>query len=401
MNPGYNVLLVGRDKGELVALERVLNDHTEFRVSVNLVSNGHFDPLHGISYTPDLLVLCLSAAWQDELQHLADRPPVSRPPVIVVANPGHDMELVRRAMHAGARDILTRPADEASLLDALNKVAEEKSAASGSGPLLTAFVNAKGGSGATLLAANVAHVMAKKLRQATALVDMDIQFGTLGLNLDIQPKMGIVEVLEYTDHLDAVALKAYMVNHESGVHVLATTLNNVALPREIDIGRLNRLLTTLQSTFDHTVVDLPRQIDLPTTTVLERADHIVITTQQGLSHLRDTRRLYGILNDEVGIDRDRLLVAVNRYDAKAAITLDDIRKMLQDIPVELIPNDYKRVSENINLGIPLYSQSRSAPISKAIVQLAGRLSNQDMTVRKKSLLSRMIGRSIPGRRLSA
>jgi pilus assembly protein CpaE len=262
-------------------------------------------------------------------------------------------------------------------------------------------VNAKGGSGATLLAANVAHVMAKKLRQSTALVDMDIQFGTLGLNLDIHPKMGIVEVLEYTDQLDAVALKAYMVNHESGVHVLATTLNNVALPREIDIGRLNRLLTTLQSTFDHTVVDLPRQIDLPTTTVLERADHVVITTQQGLSHLRDTKRLYGILHDEVGIDRERLLVVVNRYDAKAAITLDDIRKMLQDIPIELVPNDYKRVSENINLGIPLYSQSRSAPISKAVVQLAGRLSNQDMTVKKQSLLSRMIGRSIPGRRLNA
>jgi pilus assembly protein CpaE len=401
MNLAFSVLLVGRDKKELVALERVLHENTDYKVNVSVVTNGHFDPLHGINVAPDLIITCLSEAWQDELQQLADRPPATRPPVIVITKPSDDMQHMRLAMQAGARDFITRPVNLDVFLKSVNKVADEKTAASGTGPLLTAFVNAKGGSGATLLAANVAHVMAKKGRQKVALVDLDFQFGTLGLYLDIHPSMGIAEALEYTDQLDAIALNAYMANHESGVQILASTLNNVVLQREINIDRLNRLLTTMQSTFDHVIVDLPRQVDLPTTTIVERADHVVITTQQGLTHLRDAKRLLGILRDEMGIDKRRIMAVVNRYDAKAAIRLDDVRKMLRDITIETIPNDFKRVTENINLGIPLYKQSHTAPITKAVIQLAARLSNKDMTVEKQGLLSRMMGRNPTIRRIDA
>jgi len=401
MKLAFSVLLVGRDKQELVALERALNDHGDFRVDVNVVTNGHFDPLHGISTSPDLIVVCLSQAWRDELQQLAERPPATRPPVIVITNPGDEVEHMRLAMHAGARDFITRPVRVETLLDTLNKAVEEKSVAGGDGPLLTAVVNAKGGSGATLLAVNVAHVMAREGHQKVALVDMDFQFGTLGLYLDFQPSMGIMEVLEYTDKLDSIALQAYMGSHESGVQVLASTLNNLVLQREIDIDRLNRLLATMQSTYDHVIVDLPRQIDLPTTTTLERADHIVIVTQQSLTHLRDAKRLYGILKNEMGIDKRRILAVVNRYDEKSTIKLADVRKMLRDITIETIPNDYKRVTDNVNLGIPLYKQSHSAPITKAVMQLAVRLSNKGMVIEKQSLLSRMMGRQPVIRRLDS
>ena len=266
---------------------------------------------------------------------------------------------------------------------------------------MTAVVNAKGGSGATLLAANLAHVLAKEGRQKVALIDMDLQFGTLGLYLDLQPTMGIVEVLEYAHGLDAIALKAYMTEHESGVFMLAATQDSVVLPREIDLEKLSNLLDTLQSTFDHVIVDLPRQIDAVTTTILERADNVVITTQQSLTHLRDTIRLRSILKDELGINEQRLLVVVNRYDSNDAITIADINKMLSDGPVSLIPNDYKRVTENINLGIPLYKQSRHSAIAKAVVKLATRLSNRDISADKSSVFSRMFGRFNKDRRLDA
>jgi pilus assembly protein CpaE len=401
MNHVFSVLLVGRDKQELVALERALHDHADFRVNVNVVTNGHFDPLHGISTDPDLIVVCLSEAWEDELQQLAERPPATRPPVIVITNPGDEVQHMRLAMHAGARDCITRPVRVETLLDALKKAAEEKSAVAGDEPLLTAVVNAKGGSGATLLAVNLAHVMARKWRHKVALVDMDFQFGTLGLYLDVQPSMGIMEVLEYTDQLDSIALQAYMGSHESGLQILASTLSDLVLQREIDIDRLNRLLTTMQSSYDHVIVDLPRQIDLPTTTTLERADHIVIVTQQSLTHLRDARRLYGILKDEMGIDKRRMLAVVNRYDPKDTVKIADVSRMLPGIAIETIPNDYKRVTDNINLGIPLYKQSRSAPITRAVIQLAARLSNRDMVIEKQGLLSRMIGRRPVTRRLDS
>jgi len=401
MNNILNVLVAGRDKQELVSLEQSLRDKTDYTVNIRLASNGHFDPLHDIHALPDLLVLCLSDAWENELQQLSERSPSSRPPVIVVTNTGDETQVMRQAMRAGARDFFTRPVNVDLLIEAINLVAREQSTQKKGEPLLTAVVNAKGGSGATLLAANLAHVIAKEGRQKVALIDMDLQFGTLGLYLDLQPTMGIVEVLEYSHDLDAVALKAYMTEHESGVFMLAATQNSVVLPREIDLDKLSELLNTLQSSFDHVIVDLPRQIDAVTTTVLERANNVVITTQQSLTHLRDTIRLRSILKDELGINEKRLTVVVNRYDSNDAITLADINKMLPDGPVSLIPNDYKRVTENINLGIPLYKQSRSSAITKAVVKLATRLCNKDISSEKDGVLSRMFGRFHKDRRLDA
>ena len=401
MNRHFKVLVAGRDKQELSALERILGEKTDFSINLSLASNGHFDPLRDIHPLPDLLILCLSDAWKEELQELSDRSSSSRPPVIVIANTQDETQAMRLAMRAGARDLFTRPVNADLIVDAINHVAQKFTQSSSEGPVITAVVNAKGGSGATLLAANLAHVLAKEGPQKVALIDMDLQFGTLGLYLDLHPSMGIVEVLEYSHELDAVALKAYMTEHESGVFMLAATQNSVVLPREIDLDKLTDLINTLQSSFDHIIVDLPRQIDAVTTTILERADNVVITTQQSLTHLRDTIRLKSILKDELGISDKRLMVVVNRYDSNDAITHADISKMLQDIPISLVPNDYKRVTENINLGIPLYKQSRHSAITKAIVKLASRLSHSDITTDKGGVLTRMFGRFQKDRRLDA
>jgi MinD-like ATPase involved in chromosome partitioning or flagellar assembly len=75
--------------------------------------------------------------------------------------------------------------------------------------------------------------------------------------------------------------------------------------------------------------------------------------------------------------------------------------MLQDCPISLVPNDYKRVTENINLGIPLYKQSRHSAITKAIIKLASKLSNSDITAEKGGVFTRMFGRFQKDRRLDA
>lgn len=401
MDRTFNILVAGRDKQELLDLEGILQERTDFKVKISLAANGHFDPLHDIQALPDLLILCLSEACENELQQLSERPPASRPPVIAITATDNEPQVMRYAMRAGARDFITRPVNLDSLIEAVNLVANEKHTHTTDGSLMTAVVNAKGGSGATFLAANLAHVLAKEGRQKIALIDMDLQFGTLGLYLDLQPTMGIVEVLEYSQDLDAVALKAYMTEHESGVYLLAATQKSVVLPREIDLQKLSDLMNTLQSTFDHVIVDLPRQIDAVTIAVLERADNVVITTQQSLMHLRDTIRLKSILKDELGIKEKRMVVVVNRYDSNDAITLADINKMLSDGSVSLVPNDYKRATENINLGIPLYNQSRNSAITKAVVNLAARLSNRNISTDKNGVFSRMFGRFSKDRRLDA
>jgi pilus assembly protein CpaE len=158
----------------------------------------------------------------------------------------------------------------------------------------------------------------------------------------------------------------------------------------VDAGRLDRLLYILLDTYDHVVIDLPRHIDIVTTTVLERADTVVIVMQQSFTHLRDANRLRSILCDEFGITHQQMVVVVNRYEADNPVAISDISNRLAGTGIALIPNDYKRVSENVNLGIPLYEQSTKAPISQALVKLADQLCGQELVCKKPGLMSRML-----------
>jgi len=389
MKKTLKILISGRDRVELDTLSAVIGDVSAWQVELLHVTNGHVDPLYGVSTMPDVLVLCLSANWKDELQALSDRPPAERPPVLVIAPEG-DPQVMRRAMQAGARDYFTRPVGSSDLLHSLKQLEQDHVTSQPGNGGLTVVMNAKGGSGASMIATNLACAMAVEAGMNTVLVDMDIQFGNLGMYLDLVPELGLLDAINAADEMDSMALQAYMLHHNSGVEVLANTHHQIALPGEINVARLNRLLDILQDTYDQVVIDLPRQIDLLTTTVLERAGRVVLCMQQSLNHVQDASRLSTILQDELGKTRGQIILAVNRYDMKSPVTLGDISHHLQGLGQVTVPNDFKRVSDNVDLGVPLHEQSRKAPITKAISRLMQEVCGcQTMTT--KGLFSRMLG----------
>ena len=392
MNQSFNILLASWDKTEISNIKTALAQNPDFRIDSVLATDGRLPPLKAGANPPDVLLLGLSKNWRNELLELAERPAASRPPIIIFARDG-DPEAMRLAMKAGARDYFTRPVDTATLLSTLTQIAGDKFATESGSCRITAFMNVKGGSGATLLATNAAHILAAKLGKRVALVDLDIQFGTLSLYLDANPSAGVIDVLQDSSELDSVSLQAYMFKHRSGVHVLGAVHNQVSLTGEIPISRLQQLIDVLAATYDHVILDLPRQIDAFTTTVLERVDHTVLTTQQGVTYLRDANRLRSILCDELGFPETRLIVAVNRFDTKNPVTLYDIEEAMGGKSrILCISNDYKRVRENVNLGVPLYEQGQGAEITKSVEALALALCPQQApAAKKKGILTRVFG----------
>jgi pilus assembly protein CpaE len=320
---------------------------------------------------------------------LSDRPPAGRPPVLVIA-PDGDPQIMRRAMQAGARDYFTRPVGSSDLLHSLKQLEQDHVTSQRRQGGLTVVMNAKGGSGASMIAANLACAIALDAGQNTVLVDMDIQFGNLGMYLDLVPERDLLDAVDAADEMDSTALQAYLLSHASGVDVLANTHHQVALPGEINIPRLNRLLDLLQDTYDQVIIDLPRQIDLFTTTVLERAARVVLCMQQSLNHVQDASRLSSILQDDLGIRKDQIIVVVNRYDMKNQVTLADIGHHLPGLRQVTVLNDYKRVSDNVDLGVPLYEQSRKAPITRAISRLMQEVCGCE-TMTTQGLFKRMLG----------
>jgi pilus assembly protein CpaE len=250
-------------------------------------------------------------------------------------------------------------------------------------------MNAKGGSGATLLACNVAHMMAAAQNLKVALVDLDIQFASLPHYFDLQTRDGLLDALESADHLDAVALEGYVTRHESGLRLMSSASDNVALPSEVSIDHLEKLVDLMKQNYQQVVFDLPRQIDHLTSTVIERSDRIFVVLQQSLSHVRDATRLLGILSEELGIEDDRITLVVNRFSKNAPISVADLKKALHRDDFVQIPNDYRIVTESINAGAPLYVQNRNAAISRALLELGASVSGQ-IKAHRRGLLSRAL-----------
>lgn len=388
MDLRLNVLLVSRRKDTLDSLEGILGQHPGLRLERKLVVNGHVDPLHEVTVLPDALILHLGETAHAELESLAARPLDRRPPLIVLGSTG-DATVMRLAMQAGARDLLPLPLIEADLLAALQRIERDHLAGKRrSDGAVLAFMNAKGGCGATLLACNVAQMLVSVSGRQATLIDLDLQFGTIPLYFDLFPKRGMLQALENVSGLDELAFNGYLVQEASGLRILGHAADDPLPTHAVSAQQVNQLLNLAASLNDYVVVDLPRRIDPVGTLVLERAQHVALVVQQSVATLRDATRLMSCLRRDLGIAKDRIVVVVNRYEKDSSITLDDIRNTLACGELSLVPNDFASVSACVDTGTPLLVRARNAAVTRAVMALHTRLGGS--VVEAQGLLARTL-----------
>ncbi len=370
----FKILIAGRDKESLTTLARQLPSDS-YEVAIRHINNGHADPLHDVADLPDLLIFHMDEGHEAELACLVERPPQLRPTLLVIG-PGGNTTLMRLAMKAGAVDYLEHPASALDISHALydlrNSFAHRDGDADGQ---LIAVVSAKGGSGASFVAANLGHMMTKVSEKSTALLDGDLQYASLGQYLDVKSEHGLMQALDVIEDLDATAMNAYMAKHASGLSLLGPLKDEIVLTRDVPLDRFVRLLELMKTHYDFTLVDQPRDLHDVTAAVYERADRVLIVMQQELANLRDASRLRQILTTQLAMPEDRIMVLVNRYDKKAALEVTDICRTVgierQDLV--LLPNDYRDVAESVNIGMPMLDHSRSSAVTKALMRLESRL----------------------------
>ena len=370
------ILIVGRSNLAVKHLSQSLGGRSEFVLTTRILGNGHTDPLHGISETPDILLLHHEPG-QAELQHLAESSQANRLPLIV-CGPGDNPESMRLAMQAGARDYLSETAPLTDLVASLMRLREEtvRTRALTAGRLI-AVVNCKGGSGASFLATNLAHDFVANGGAKVTLADFDVQFGGLCRYLDITPKVGLLQALEAAKQMDDMSAEAFTCEHSSGLQLLAAPSKRLVQPGDILIDEFDALLKILLSINDYVVADTPNRMDAITEFVLERADDIVLVVQQSLPHVQDAARMIQLLASELSIPESKISVVVNRFYKNAPIELSDIRKALRTDKLITIPNQYKLAAEGIDSGIPVAEISKNAPLTRGIRNLRASLDNTE------------------------
>lgn len=299
---------------------------------------------------------------------------------VMVYSASTDPELLVRCMRAGAREFLTLPLAPEVMAEALVRAAARRplmQPAKKTNGKLFAFMGAKGGAGATMLACNFAVGLAKESEQKTLLIDLDVPLGDAALNLGIVPEFSTIDALDAGERLDGRFLTQLLVKHDSGLMVLAAPGRFIHYKASEEA--INKLLQIARQEFDNVVVDLGSRLDLMGTAAYRDAASIYLVTQASIPELRNSNRLISQFFSGTG---PKLEIVINRFESRAlGVAEEHITKALTRPAQWKIPNDYASVRNmQINASPLVFADSA---IAKQIRQMVNAVTGKSPEKAKK------------------
>ncbi len=303
--------------------------------------------------------------------------------VIIALGTVNDIALFRELGRAGVADYLIRPIARDALEETIEKAVRERdpgteaSAGAKKSGHIVVFVGARGGTGASTLALNCAWLMAHERKQRVALIDLDLQFGTLALNLDIDPSHGLIEVLENPDRIDALFIASAMVSESANLSVLASEEPLGAAP-SVNPEAIDLLFKEMSDGFDVIVVDLPRSYLVQSQGLLAKASEIALICDLTLPCVRDTMRVLSFLKENAS-DANVSVIANRIRGGKGQISKRDFERGIETSVDFVVPEDAKAVTASANTGKPLPVVAKRSEIVRALRKLEPRLSGQAKT----------------------
>jgi len=372
----------------VLTIKAYLQGTAGLEVQSHIVTNGHVDPLEGVAFDPEIVVLHFEHKKTAELAAWAARPVEGRP-VLIVVGPGGDGEATRLAIRSGARDFLPEPVGKADLISTLQQVrAELRARATQGRGTIHAFFGAAGGAGSSFIAANIAHILSVQARRQTALVDLDLNFAPTAHHLNMTSQRGLLEALDEVATLDDDSLAGFGSLHSSGLRLFCSTSPHAVLSKDVASERLSAFVTFLATRHQEVIIDVPHAIDNLTATAFGLAASTYIVLQQSTLHVRNATRIVRILRDELGVPAQRLKFIVNRFSKNSMLQIEDLSRALNVEVIDIVPNHYQRALESSDSGIPLYEADRSSAISTSLVNIAGQM--MGIKVERTGLLRRAL-----------
>jgi pilus assembly protein CpaE len=287
---------------------------------------------------------------------------------IVAVGKVNDVTLFRSLLSAGADDYLVKPLGAEALATVLDRQAASQSGAAEAGlGQVVVFMGSRGGVGATTAAVSCAWLLAAERREATALIDLDLHFGTVALKLDTDPGNGLCEALEQPSRIDSLFIERAMVAVNDHLRVLAAEAP-LAEPLMIDAGAIDMLLHALRRKFAWIVIDLPRGTTPLQRVVLAAASRVVLICERRLAGLRDSIRLQTLLRDQAP-QAALILAEAGTTGDRATVGKGEFEKGIGKPFDVSLSYDPKSVGEATNSGQPLPLAAPKSPIVRDLKQL--------------------------------
>jgi pilus assembly protein CpaE len=390
----YNVLIVDDQDETRKNIARLLQFENDINV-VGTARTGKDAIKQAVSLDPDVVLMDINMPDMDGIEAtelIQEQAPVSQ---IVILSVQGDTNYMRRAMLAGARDFITKPPKSDELVTVIRRAGakaiairkESQFMGRGTGSLIdprgttialsglgkiVAVYSPKGGVGTTTVATNLA-VTLHSSETPVIIVDANLQFGDVVVFLNERGRTSVVDLAPIADQLDPEIVRDVVIHHESsGIDILS------APPHPEDAERISGaqfviVLQFLARLYSYVIVDTDSGLSDVTLDTLDNSDLLVMISSQDIPAIINTRMMLNLLAN-LGIDKQKILLVMSRFDKQLAITPEKVGHNLGHKVAAVLPEDREVVVPAVNRGIPfMMGEGKTKEIGKSILELVGKI----------------------------
>ncbi|RXH22803.1 MULTISPECIES: AAA family ATPase [Bradyrhizobium] len=303
---------------------------------------------------------------------------------VVVIGRINDVMLYRELVRRGVSDYVLAPVGAIDVVRSIcNLFSAPEAKAVGR---IIAVVGAKGGVGASTISHNVAWAIARDLAMDAVVADLDLAFGTAGLDYNQDPPQGIADAVFSPDRVDTAFIDRLLSKCTDHLSLLAAP---ATLDRVYDFGTdaFDSVFDTLRSTMPCIVLDIPHQWSGWTKRALIGADDILIVAAPDLANLRNTKNLFDLLKAARPNDRPPLY-CLNQVGVpkRPEIAAAEFAKAIESQPIVSIPFEPQIFGSAANNGQMIAEISANHKSIEMFLQIAQRLTGRSETKKQKSSL---------------
>jgi pilus assembly protein CpaE len=377
-------------------LQRRLSAEEDITVC-GTAADGEHALQEALHLVPDIAVLDAGLTGLDGVQTtemLAEYAPQAG---VILMSMESGSELFRRAMLAGAREVLQKPFAGDDLVAAIHRVhafqARKRAAqsarqpANGGSPAadgarkrdgrMITIVSGKGGVGKSIIATNLSLILNRANPGSVVLVDLSLQFGDVAALLAMTPDGTIAEFAASDASItDRHVIQQALSLGPQGLTVLAAP-PSPELADYVTTAHLRSLVAELRASYEMVVADTTSQLTEITLEALENSDHIVLVTDFSVTSVKNTRSIMSVIG-VLQVDPERILVVANHRDAPLAGGMDRARMedFLRHAVAAEIPHDAAAIGASVSTGVPVVISGRASPATAAFERLASVVTGQ-------------------------
>ncbi len=337
----------------------------------------------------DILLLDINMPGMDGIEtaeQLALRAPMAA--TIMMSVQG-EADYLRRAMLAGAREFLVKPFTSDELAASIRQVyererqkhdraAESMPAGARSEPSpahtqrvpgkVVTFFAPKGGVGRTTLAVNFAVAAGQALNKRVALVDGGLQFGDVGVLLNLNPKnRTVADVSREMAGGDLDTLDSALVDHSSGIRVLMAP-PSPEMAELVTADHMSRIVSSLRASHDLVVIDSSPLLQDITLSFLDQSDVILTVLTLEITNIKNIRQFLSLTN-QLGYADGKVQLVLNRADSGYGIRLQDVETSIGRKITHTVVSDGRTVVFALNRGIPFVLAAPQARVSEDVTRM--------------------------------